>query len=59
MYNGIKRGFDCYAQEYPFESNQLLNPVGMVNLAQSLYAIKKLCFDEKVCTCLLYTSRCV
>ncbi len=50
MYNGIKSGFDCYAQEYPFESNQLLNPVGMVNLAQSLYAIKKLCFDEKVCT---------
>ena len=50
MNNGIKSGFDCYAQEYPFESNQLLNPVGMVNLAQCLYAIKKLCFDEKVCT---------
>ena len=50
MYNGIKSGFDCYAQEYPFESNQLLNPVGMVNLAQCLYAIKKLCFEEKVCT---------
>ena len=50
MYNGIKSGLDCYAQEYPFESNQLLNPVGMVNLAQSLYAIKTLCFDQKVCT---------
>ena len=50
MYNGIKSGFDCYAQEYPFESNQLLNPVGMVNLAQCLYAIKKLCFEQKVCT---------
>ncbi len=50
MRDGIKSGFDCYAQEYPFESNQLLNPVGMVNLAQSLYAIKKLCFEEKVCT---------
>ena len=24
--------------------------VGMVNLAQCLYAIKKLCFEEKVCT---------
>ncbi|MBQ6602821.1 MAG: hypothetical protein IJH99_05425 [Eubacterium sp.] len=47
MYNGIKSGFDCYAQEYPFESNQLLNPVGMVNLAQCLYAIKVLCFDKK------------
>jgi len=50
MNNGIKSGLDCYAQEYPFESNQLLNPVGMVNLAQCLYAIKKLCFEEKVCT---------
>jgi len=50
MYNGITSGFDCYAQEYPFESNQLLNPVGMVNLAQDLYAIKKLCFEQKVCT---------
>ena len=50
MYNGIKSGLDCYAQEYPFESNQLLNPVGMVNLAQCLYAIKKLCFEEKFCT---------
>ncbi|MBR6206660.1 MAG: hypothetical protein IKQ73_05795 [Oscillospiraceae bacterium] len=50
MANGIKSGLDCYAQEYPFESNQLLNPVGMVNLAQCLYAIKKLCFEEKVCT---------
>ena len=50
MYNGIKSGFDCYAQPYAFESTQLLNPVGMVNLAQCLYAIKKLCFEEKVCT---------
>ncbi len=50
MNNGIKSGLDCYAQKYPFESNQLLNPVGMVNLAQCLYAIKKLCFEEKVCT---------
>ena len=50
MNNGIKSGLDCYAQEYPFESNQLLNPVGMVNLAQSLYAIKKLCFEDKVVT---------
>lgn len=50
MYNGIKSGLDCYAQEYPFESNQLLNPVGMVNLAQCLYAIKKLCFEDRICT---------
>ncbi|NLN07224.1 MAG: hypothetical protein GX167_06360 [Firmicutes bacterium] len=50
MHNGIKSGFDCYAQEYPFENNQLLNPVGMVNLAQCLYAVKKLCFEQKVCT---------
>ena len=50
MKNGIESGLDCYDQPYPFESNQLLNPVGMVNLAQSLYAIRKLCFDEKVCT---------
>ena len=50
MRDGIKSGLDCYAQEYPFESNQLLNPVGMVNLAQSLFAIKKLCFEEKVCS---------
>lgn len=50
MYNGIKSGFDCYAQPYDFESTQLLNPVGMINLAQCLYAIKKLCFEQKVCT---------
>jgi pyruvate-formate lyase len=50
MRNGIQSGLDCYDQEYPFESNQLLNPVGMINLAQCLYAIKKLCFEKKVCT---------
>ena len=50
MNKGIESGFDCYAQEYPFESNQLLNPVGMVNLAQSLYAIRRLCFEDKTVT---------
>jgi formate C-acetyltransferase len=47
MDGGIHSGLDCYAQPYKFESNQLLNPVGMMNLAQSLYAIKKLVFEEK------------
>ncbi len=50
MDGGIHSGLDCYAQPYDFENNQLLNPVGMVNLAQSLYAIKKLVFEERVVT---------
>jgi pyruvate-formate lyase len=47
MDGGIHSGLDCYAQPYDFENNQLLNPVGMVNLAQSLHAIRKLVFDDR------------
>lgn len=50
MDGGIKSGLDSYAQPYKFENNQLLNPVGMINLAQSLYTIKKLVFEEKIVT---------
>jgi formate C-acetyltransferase len=47
MDGGVQSGLDCYAQPYKFENNQLLNPVGMINLAQSLYTIKRLVYEEK------------
>jgi len=50
MDGGIESGLDIYKRKVDFESSQLLNPVGMVNLAQSLYAIKKLVYERKVVT---------
>jgi pyruvate-formate lyase len=50
MVDGIKIGLDFYKRSYELQNNNLMNPVGMVNLGNSLLAIKKLVYDDKVVT---------
>jgi formate C-acetyltransferase len=50
MVDGIKIGLDFYKREYELQNNNLMNPVGMVNLGNSLFAIKKLVYEDKVVT---------
>ena len=47
MYEGIESGKDTWCREMPFENGAVVNPIGMVNLGDSLAAIKKLVFLEK------------
>ncbi len=47
MYEGIESGKDTWKRVMPFENCAVVNPIGMVNLGDSLAAIKKLVFDEK------------
>jgi pyruvate-formate lyase len=50
LVDGIKTGLDLYKRSYELENNNLMNPVGMVNLGNSLYVIKKLVFEDKEIT---------
>ena len=50
MVDAIKEGKDVLDRILPFENGSALNPVGMVNVADSLAAIKKLVFEEKKAT---------
>jgi pyruvate formate-lyase/glycerol dehydratase family glycyl radical enzyme len=50
MVNAIKEGKDLLDRTMPFENGAVLNPIGMINVADSLAAIKKLVFDEKKIT---------
>ncbi|HVN97152.1 MAG TPA: pyruvate formate lyase family protein [Syntrophorhabdaceae bacterium] len=50
MVDGIKIGLDVYKRPYELQNNNLMNPVGMVNLGNSLFAIKKLVYEAKVVT---------
>lgn len=47
MTDAIKVGRDVLSRTMPFENGSSLNPVGMINVADSMAAIKKLVFDEK------------
>lgn len=47
MVDGIAAGQDVLERTLPFENGSVLNPIGMINVADSLAAIKKLVFDEK------------
>ena len=47
MYQGIESGTDTWKRVMPFENCAVVNPIGMVNLGDSLAAIRKLVFDEK------------
>ncbi len=44
---GASLGRDYLEREMPFENGSVMCPVGMVNLADSLAAIRKVIFDEK------------
>jgi len=50
MSDGIEVGLDVGNRCFPFENGSDINAVGTVNLAQSLYAIKKLVYDDKLVT---------
>jgi pyruvate formate-lyase/glycerol dehydratase family glycyl radical enzyme len=47
MFEGIKAGKDMMERRLPFENLLGLTPIGMINIADSMAAIKKLVFDEK------------
>lgn len=47
MVDALAEGKDMLDRKMPFENGAVLNPVGMINVADSLAAIKKIVFDEK------------
>jgi len=47
MYEGVESGMDTFCRKMPFENGCVINPIGMVNVGDSLAAIKKLVFDDK------------
>jgi pyruvate formate-lyase/glycerol dehydratase family glycyl radical enzyme len=47
MYDAIKVGRDALDRTMPFENSAVLNPVGVMNVVDSLAAVKKLVFEEK------------
>jgi formate C-acetyltransferase len=50
MVDAIKEGKDMLDRTMPFENGAVMNPIGMINVADSLVAIKKIVFDEKQVT---------
>ena len=50
MQDALKVGRDALDRQLPFENGSVLNPVGMINVADSLAAIKKLVFEERKVT---------
>ena len=49
-YQGIESGQDIMYRKMPYEIAGMLNPVGMINVANSLMAIKKVIFEDKAYT---------
>ncbi len=47
MEDGVACGRDTLDRKMPFENGAVLNPVGMINVADSLEAIRKLVFEQK------------
>jgi len=47
MVDAIKVGRDALDRTLPFENGSALNVVGMINVADSMAAVKKLVFDQK------------
>lgn len=47
---GIAAGEDFQRRKMPFENGGCVCPIGMVNVGNSLYAIKKLVFEDKATT---------
>ena len=48
QYGGMESGLDSLDRKMPFENGSAVNVVGMANVADSLAAIKKLVFEDKV-----------
>jgi formate C-acetyltransferase len=47
MEDGIEAGKDLLSRAMPFENGAVLNPVGMINVADSMAAVKKLVYEDK------------
>jgi pyruvate formate-lyase/glycerol dehydratase family glycyl radical enzyme len=47
MVDAIKEGKEMFDRTMPFENGAVLNSVGMINVTDSLAAVKKLVFDEQ------------
>jgi pyruvate formate-lyase/glycerol dehydratase family glycyl radical enzyme len=47
MEDGIESGKDLLSRTMPFENGAVLNPVGMINVADSMAAIKKLVYEDR------------
>jgi formate C-acetyltransferase len=47
MYDALKIGKDMLERQMPFENLLGLTPIGMINFADSMAAVKKLIFEEK------------
>ncbi len=47
MDQGIESGKDTFDRVMPFENGAVINPIGMINIADIMAAIKKLVFEEK------------
>lgn len=47
MVDALAVGRDVLDRALPFENGSVLNPVGMINVADSLAAIKRLVYDER------------
>jgi pyruvate formate-lyase/glycerol dehydratase family glycyl radical enzyme len=50
MTDAVKAGKDMFQREFTFENGAVLNAVGMINVADSLAAVKKLVYDDKKIT---------
>ena len=50
MEDGIEGGKDLLSRTMPFENGAVLNPVGMINVADSMSAVKKLVYEDKKVT---------
>lgn len=50
MADAIKEGKDVNDRVLPFENGSALNPVGLINVVDSIAAVKKVVFDEKKAT---------
>jgi pyruvate formate-lyase/glycerol dehydratase family glycyl radical enzyme len=47
MDDGIAAGRDLLSRTMPFDNGAVLNPVGMINVADSMAAVKKLIYEDK------------
>ena len=47
MEDGIAAGKDLLSRTMPFENGAVLNPVGMINVADSMAAVKRLVYEDK------------
>ena len=48
MHDGVREGIDLHRRRFVIDNYSTLNPVGMVNLGNSLGAIKSVVYDQKL-----------